>query len=1199
MTGDPRFVAGGGEGGLLDQVARVETGFTLHVSNIPVSLSTDGLLNQFCPPGSTSSPLDVKVIPSKLPNAKTTWGFVTYSTEEEAREAAGRLNGQPPFRLRVYPKKTDKEKMAEHEEELRRTRDADQAIQKLEHFQKTQGIGGGGQSEAVPRLSGRTAGVQAAAIGRSGDKQSGPFKPGGTYPDRHQGGYTSASDIEKVDGNSNLINGGGQNASFVHSSSSSGVFRHGAPIAVKIRTPILDCLDCGKEGRVRCSRCKSWYCSQRCQANHWPAHRPDCVPPPPLENPDGSAYVAPSLRLLRQEPPHQPVRTQEAAAPLRPVHQTTQTSPKKGGGPPAKSATPQVSAGGAKDDPKPETHTTAKEAPKAVTPTVKDTPKPVLATKETPKPVTPIVKEAPEPVVPAAKEAPEPVEVPVVKETPKPVKDTSRKPTQEAGASPKDVAPAKETAKPQSATAVQQPPTQPPPTQPPPKSEVPDWIEKVNLDKWAVFSRTNLDDAQVGDVVMMVVNLDRKVTDATTSIVNTPASFAGFCIHGDTENEDSDINFLLQAMDPLYKDRKDAGKLGLPAAARIPGQVVLTNEDDEVARCIIIEKETDDVAAVYGVDIPGKRSHRFAEMMVAPERARMIAGCGYRLTCAEALTPAMTSQIKALAEDSILSFQVSGVTKFASGAGRNRLKKMKVLLLDTNETPLVEYTAVPWYRVGNPRVQELLSVPSEQTFLNDYKSVKLKKGDTVFKIGFGEWANQLICVRKGDQSAIREVDDILTTTILEPLPSAHIPKPRQMVAVRTEAVKSAPAYHRAVVRVVNEAEGKAKVRLLDHGATIIEPLANLAEIPELALNAEKYPAFACMLPIHGVEGAVKMSEGPSQVMMKTLDPIFESGLTVTDIREENRHVLTHPNGKTVGQIITQKIAEPAKDRSRGEIQGMEVGGGFNYEKCTFAELKVDPSAKQEVLVLHVGGPQEVYVTPCDQLAAVDTLMEQVRNYAAATEANFRGFRPAVGRMCVAQASEDKQWYRAACLEENQDKFMLQFVDFGFFEEVPVANILPVDPALMKAPLLANQCVIEGFEGGDEEEMDQETVDSIKELLPANDLTEVTVMRKNEDGLHVIWPSALGEDPPEPAAPAAAAPQTPAPAAAGPPQSATLAAAAATPPALSQAAHVVPQSVPLPATPPALQPPADAAAMMAIQQQMLALQKQLAAMQSPQ
>ena len=55
-----------------------------------------------------------------------------------------------------------------------------------------------------------------------------------------------------------------------------------------------------------------------------------------------------------------------------------------------------------------------------------------------------------------------------------------------------------------------------------------------------------------------------------------------------------------------------------------------------------------------------------------------------------------------------------------------------------------------------------------------------------------------------------------------------------------------------------------------------------------------------------------MSEGPSQVMMKTLDPIFESGLTVTDIREENRHVLTHPNGKTVGQIITQKIAEPAK-----------------------------------------------------------------------------------------------------------------------------------------------------------------------------------------------------------------------------------------------------------------------------------------------
>ena len=62
-------------------------------------------------------------------------------------------------------------------------------------------------------------------------------------------------------------------------------------------------------------------------------------------------------------------------------------------------------------------------------------------------------------------------------------------------------------------------------------------------------------------------------------------------------------------------------------------------------------------------------------------------------------------------------------------------------------------------------------------------------------------------------------------------------------------------------------------------------------------------------------------------------------------------------------------------------------------------------------------------------------MEQVRNYAAATEADFRGFRPHSNKMCVAKSSDDGQWYRAACLGQEGDTFVLFFADFGFVEEV--------------------------------------------------------------------------------------------------------------------------------------------------------------------
>lgn len=37
--------------------------------------------------------------------------------------------------------------------------------------------------------------------------------------------------------------------------------------------------------KCRCSVCKTWYCSQACQEDHWPSHSRDCAPVPDLEWP--------------------------------------------------------------------------------------------------------------------------------------------------------------------------------------------------------------------------------------------------------------------------------------------------------------------------------------------------------------------------------------------------------------------------------------------------------------------------------------------------------------------------------------------------------------------------------------------------------------------------------------------------------------------------------------------------------------------------------------------------------------------------------------------------------------------------------------------------------------------------------------------------------------------------------------------------
>ena len=77
-------------------------------------------------------------------------------------------------------------------------------------------------------------------------------------------------------------------------------------------------------------------------------------------------------------------------------------------------------------------------------------------------------------------------------------------------------------------------------------------------------------------------------------------------------------------------------------------------------------------------------------------------------------------------------------------------------------------------------------------------------------------------------------------------------------------------------------------------------------------------------------------------------------------------------------------------------------------------------------------------------------------------------------------------------------FTLFFADFGFIEDVSPANIVPVDASLMKTPLLANHCVLKGFENL-EGSVDAQTVEAVKGTIVANDLAEIKVLEKTPGG----------------------------------------------------------------------------------------------------
>ena len=65
------------------------------------------------------------------------------------------------------------------------------------------------------------------------------------------------------------------------------------------------CNFCAKDGRLRCSICKTWYCTVQCQAYDWPLHKKSCSPPPALELPDGTLFKEVVGRPVKKEIPEE------------------------------------------------------------------------------------------------------------------------------------------------------------------------------------------------------------------------------------------------------------------------------------------------------------------------------------------------------------------------------------------------------------------------------------------------------------------------------------------------------------------------------------------------------------------------------------------------------------------------------------------------------------------------------------------------------------------------------------------------------------------------------------------------------------------------------------------------------------------------------------------------------------------------------
>ena len=205
-----------------------------------------------------------------------------------------------------------------------------------------------------------------------------------------------------------------------------------------------------------------------------------------------------------------------------------------------------------------------------------------------------------------------------------------------------------------------------------------------------------------------------------------------------------------------------------------------------------------------------------------------------------------------------------------------------------------------------------------KTYFKDFSKTNIIKGDVVIGMHYGQWCNAMMVAKEKDYPKIKQVDNILAKSNLEPVLGP--PQQGQMVAIKTADIHAEGAYHRAVIRCLNKGQGIVKANLIDHGINVIESAQSLAQLPAEALNDKKYPAFACLIQVAGVGELISMKHDVTQ---KSFDGLLGANLTVAEVGHAEKAgrwppcVLTHPDGQLISTQINS-ISSKLQKKKEGQ-----------------------------------------------------------------------------------------------------------------------------------------------------------------------------------------------------------------------------------------------------------------------------------------
>ncbi|XP_071476635.1 tudor domain-containing 6-like [Diadema antillarum] len=164
----------------------------------------------------------------------------------------------------------------------------------------------------------------------------------------------------------------------------------------------------------------------------------------------------------------------------------------------------------------------------------------------------------------------------------------------------------------------------------------------------------------------------------------------------------------------------------------------------------------------------------------------------------------------------------------------------------------------------------------------------------------------------------------------------------------------------------------------------------------------------------------------------------------------------------------------------------------------FTEIKFPARGAVDVYISHVSNPSEFWCQTAESTPQLQRVMSELHaRYGSLGPSDRRLKNTTVGTPCVAQFSEDKCWYRGVVVNKHVKMLEVLFVDYGNSEKVSLAGIKEITPELMKLPVLAVKCSLEG-----EREWQNAHTEAMKETADRTEPFKCEV-KKTDCGVYVV------------------------------------------------------------------------------------------------